>query len=349
MNNKLQRGKVGYIAEDLIMMVLLVINLLFISFDWLFQSGIFRDFVNMVWPAFHDFYALHIHPDFVFYDLIFIAIFLTEFVLRWIASVIRSDYQKWYFFPFIHWYDLVGCIPIGAFRFLRLLRVISIALRLHRLGWIDLTTMPIFSFVVHYFNLFVQEVTDRVSLKILSNIRDELQGGTPVIDNIVNEVIRPRQHDLTDWISGRLRIAASKGYEMHEQQIRDYVKHRINQAVEKNRELKNLENIPVMGSYIVNQIERAVSDIVFNVVHGLIEDLASDKNKVFVEDVSSVLLAEDDQEDSEYIRNLNYQLSSVLSESIEIIMKKIENKNPDEFEQQAGRDRIQQRIREEFE
>ena len=58
------------------------------------------------------------------YDLAFVVIFLTEFCVRWVAAVVRKTYMRWYFFPFIHWYDLIGCIPLGGARIFRFLRII---------------------------------------------------------------------------------------------------------------------------------------------------------------------------------------------------------------------------------
>lgn len=345
-NNDRQRGKIGYLAEDFIMIGLLAVNLFWIVFDWLFQSEIFRSAIAWTWLDFHDFYAGHIHPDFVFYDLIFVGIFLTEFFLRWIWSVAKQDYRRWYYFPFVHWYDILGCIPIGSFRFFRLLRIFSIALRLHRLGWIDLTQMPVFGFIIYYYNMFVQEVTDRVSLRILSDIREEVEGGSPVIGRILAEVLRPRQEVLTEWISERVRHASSKAYEMHHDDIRDYVGRRITVAVENNEELRTIESVPFMGKYIVRQLEKAISDIVFNVVHGIISDLSSEGNKVVIDDISGLLL--DESAGSEHVEELNRQVAEMVSESLEIIMERVRNKTWSESETEDGIRKIENRIKEEL-
>lgn len=320
--------KASYIVGDFIMLALLVMNLLLLSFDFLFVSAWFRALIEGISPAFFEFYATTIHPDFIIYDLIFIGIFLTEFFVRWLISIRQKEFEYWYYFPFVHWYDLVGCIPIGGFRFFRLLRIITILIRLQSMGLIDLTKSGPYRFVMYYFNVFVEEVTNRVSLKILSNVRTELHQGTPVIDDIVQDVLRPRQAELTDWISMRLRLAASKGYAMHEDDIRGYVKQRINEAVEKNQELRNLENIPVMGRLVVKQIEGAISDIVYSVLNGIIRDLGSSKNRAFIDDVAHLVLEhdpyEEDPETGFSERDLNVQVADVISESLGIVMERVE-------------------------
>ena len=44
-------------------------------------------------------------------DLPFLTLFLFEFGVRWSLSVRRREYARWYFFPMLHWYDVLGLIP----------------------------------------------------------------------------------------------------------------------------------------------------------------------------------------------------------------------------------------------
>ncbi|AXJ02322.1 hypothetical protein CYPRO_3087 [Cyclonatronum proteinivorum] len=339
--------KVGYLAGDFIMLFLLLVNLAMISFDWLFQSRRFQGWIEWLSPAFFEFYATNIHVDFILYDLIFISIFLTEFFVRWIYSIREREFSKWYYYPFVYWYDLIGCIPIGGFRFLRLLRIVTIMVRLQRIGYIDMRKFALFRFGMRYLNFLVQELTDRVVLNILSNVRSELREGTPVIDRIVDDVLRPRQVVLVNWISMRLQLAASKGYALHEDDIRAYVNERIDEAVEKNREIQNLEAIPFVGRVAASQIEGAIRDIVFSVVHGIIRDLGSSRNKALVEDLSELLLDEDTENGSDQVRMLNIQVAEMLSESMGIVMDRVKERrwNPRELEENEAR--LQQKLEEE--
>lgn len=339
--------KIGYLAGDFAMLFLLMVNLALISFDWLFQSVRFQSWIEWLSPAFFEFYAGTIHVDFILYDLVFITIFLAEFFVRWIYSVREREFSKWYYFPFVYWYDLVGCIPIGGFRFLRLLRVVSIMVRLQRLGYIDMRKFALFSFGLRYLNILVQELTDRVVLNILSNVRGELREGTPVIDRIVDDVLRPRQLVLVNWISMRLQLAASKGYALHEEDIRAYVNERIDEAVDKNKELRNLEAIPFLGKVAATQIEGAIRDIVFSVVHGIIRDLGSSRNKALVEDLSELLLEEDTENGSEQVRMLNIQVAEMLSESMGIVMDRVKERRWSPRELEENEARLQQKLEEE--
>ena len=93
---------------DAIMLFLISVNLIWIIFDSLFVSDLFRSLLNGISPTFTSFYASQIHPDFVTYDLMFVAVFITEFVLRWGVAIYQKTYHRWFFYPFVHWYDLVA-------------------------------------------------------------------------------------------------------------------------------------------------------------------------------------------------------------------------------------------------
>ncbi|MEZ5021997.1 MAG: hypothetical protein R2728_01825 [Chitinophagales bacterium] len=84
-------------------------------------------------------------PQFLYYDLVFVGIFVLELSVRWTIAIFRNTYAKWFFYPFIHWYDVLGCIPLSSFRALRLLRVFSMFYRLNRLGIIDMRSTYILS------------------------------------------------------------------------------------------------------------------------------------------------------------------------------------------------------------
>ena len=112
--------------------------LVFIMFEYLlFQSDVIVDFALSMTDGYKWLIMLggfmfitnyaEVHENFALYDLAFIAVFLSEFCIRWVAAIIRQTYMRWYFFPFIHWYDLIGCIPLGGARIFRFLRIFSIS------------------------------------------------------------------------------------------------------------------------------------------------------------------------------------------------------------------------------
>ena len=211
---------------DFLMLGLLIVNLSFIIWDSIYNfvavQNLLKDYAPALQSTYHP-----IHERFIFYDLIFVAIFLSEFVLRWGYSIRAKVYDRWYFYPFIHWYDLVGCIPVGSLRFLRILRVISIIYRLHQYKIIDFTNTRLFRFVNFYYEAFMEELSDRIVLKVLSGVQEEVRRGSPLFERIQQDILFPRRDMLSDWISERVAVAAKEGYVPNRGALRAYLENRV--------------------------------------------------------------------------------------------------------------------------
>ncbi|MDG5765836.1 hypothetical protein QA596_00060 [Balneolales bacterium ANBcel1] len=314
-------SRFSFFALDALMILLLVVNLTWIVFDWLFEYEILRDGLYSIAPGFTDWYASAIHPRFILIDLMFISVFLTEFFIRWGMAIYHRVYHRWFFFPFIHFYDLLGCIPLGGFRFLRLLRIFSIVYRLQKSGIIDLSETALFSFIRKYYGILIGELSDKVTLNILSDIQQEVRNGGPVVDRIVGEVVMPQKENLVEWISHRVEKVSADNYARYREDIREYVRERISLAVEENREMARLDQIPVFGSLIRQTISQAIHDITFNVINGIMQDLASDRNRLLIDESAdilfdAILLKEEDSE-------LNRMVVETIDRSIEIVKQQV--------------------------
>jgi hypothetical protein len=302
---------------DFLMITILAVNLAWIVFDWLFGFPDVRGFLRDISPGFTDWYAAVIHPHFIVVDLVFVGIYLIDFTVGWVFAVIRKRYHRWYFYPFVHWYDLLGTIPIAGFRFLRLLRVITIVYRLNRAGVIDLASTPPGRLAIKYYGVLVEEVSDRVVLKMIADAQDEVRNGGPLLDRIVADVVRPRKTELVGWLSQRIQSAAVQNYERYQTDLQSYVERRIGLALADNRELGRLDQLPIFGAMARDALDRAVSDIVSNVIHGMFRDLASERNRAFLDESAdlffdALLIKDDDAE-------LNAIIRSTVDRSLEIV------------------------------
>lgn len=276
---------------DFVMLGLLILNLALIIWDSIYNFIAVQNLLKDYAPAIQELYH-PIHERFIFYDLIFVLIFLGEFVLRWGYSIKARVYDRWYFYPFIHWYDLVGCIPVGSLRFLRALRIISIIYRLHQYKIIDFTSTRLYRFVIFYYEAFMEELSDRIVLKVLSGVQDEVKRGSPLFERIQHDILFPRREMLSDWLSERVAQAAKQGYIPNRGALRVYLENRVDHALKQNLELSRLKYLPVVGPTIQDTLENAVGDIVANVVHQILDDLASSTNHAFIEDIVNVFLPE---------------------------------------------------------
>lgn len=324
MKKWLNKREVKIIIVDLLMMAILTINLLLIIFDFIFSSMMVQDFFHTYVPAFYNWYDSNIHHNFFVIDLYFVAIYIVELIIRWIIAIKRQTYYRWFFYPFARWYDVLGCIPIGSFRALRILRVISILVRLQRLEIIDITRTYIFKKLAKYRDIAIEEVSDRVVVNILEGMQEEVRSGGKVTDDIVERVVRPQKEALVEWLSHRIQIVSEHNYADYREEIRQYVDQRIKQAVDENKEIQTIHQIPVVGSALSGTLESAISDIVFNVINGSMADLASSKNKMLVDELTDIvfealLLQEEDSK-------LNDIVVHTIVESLEIVKDQVKIK-----------------------
>ncbi len=316
-----RKGEFRFLIIDIIMVILLVANLSWIVFDWLYGTNAVQDLLHRTVPGFEQWYGSTIHPNFVLIDLVFVGIFLLDFLVGWIAAVTRGIYHRWFFYPFIHWYDLLGCIPVAGFRFLRLLRIITIIYRLHRSGIIDISDTGLGRTAAKYYAVLVEELSDRVVVKMLTDIQNELKNGSPVVDKIVTEVIRPRKPELVEWLSHRVETVASHNYERYREDLEKYLTQRVDAALAENDEFARLRRIPLAGPAIQQSAAKAVSDTVANITRGILQDLASERNRKLIDEVAD--MAFDALLTRERDSHLNRMVVDTLHRSLEIMKNQV--------------------------
>lgn len=304
---------------DLLMVWLVTINLLWILFDWMFSSSSLASGLHYIAPDFHDFYAEKIHDDFVAYDLMFVWIYLVELTLRWCMAIYNKTYHRWFFYPFVHWYDVLGCIPIGSFRFLRILRVISIVYRLQKLGIIDIRENYFYRQFQKYLGVITEELSDRVVINVLNGVQDEIQKGNPVTHRIQDRVIGPRQEQLVHWLGSRLGNAIDHAYQHNEYHVRDYLKSMVHQSLARNSNIKRLNQLPIVGPQIQETMEAMSVELVEDVLVTLMSDLADPQQQVAANTINSLLEAPAENE----AQQLWPILQEAVVESLELIKDQV--------------------------
>jgi len=310
-------------ALDLAMLGLVVANLTLIVVEWLYTTDDINRLLAKWLPEVHAFYGNYIHDYFFEIDLAFVAVFLSELMLRWGYAIYKRTYHAWFFYPFVHWYDTLGCIPLSAFRWLRVFRVFSMVYRLERMGIINLRDTYLFKLAVKYYKILIEELSDRVVINVLDGVKKETQGGQAVINRIMGEVVTPRKEIIIDWISGRLGNAATHTYQDHKEAIQVYVEALIQRSIEENKQVSRIELVPVLGSYVTDTIEKAVSDIVFKVVNNAVNDIAANKNELVNElsDLIFEMVVHSGKDE-----RINHLVMGVLSETLDILKEKVSEK-----------------------
>ena len=275
--NRLRESHEGkWFIVDAFMLLLLIINLLLLIVDGLYSIDRVQGWLIEYLPGFAGAYQ-PVHDNFLLIDLCFVAVFLCEFVVRWVVSVKQKTYLRWYFYPFIHWYDLVGCIPLGAARVFRFLRIFSIIYRLQKFGVIDLRQTGLYRFVSFYYEVFLEELTDRVILKSLSDVQGELEGNSEIVEDILQRVVYTRKETLASWVSLSMAHVGNSIERNKEGIVTQHLIDSVSEAMSSNEEIARLRSIPVIGKTLEGRLERGVADIVVSTLVNLLNEMSTEK------------------------------------------------------------------------
>lgn len=286
-------GERLFLLWDLAMVVLVLLNLALIAFDMLFAIDALAAAFETIAPLAHAWYLHNIHENFLAIDLVFVAIFVFDVVLGWTIAVVEKQYLRWYFYPFAHWYDVLGCIPVAGFRLLRILRVISITIRLQRLGLIEIRDWAIYRKVMVVYDIIVEEVSDRVVVNVLSGAQREIaSGGSELTDRVLQEIVQPRQQQLVRAASTRIEDAVIKAWQENRPEIRRYIGTLVHAAVHGNRALHNLERVPMLGSTVTHALDEAITDTVHEVLNEAVTGLESSDFDNLVQHITDTVLSQ---------------------------------------------------------
>lgn len=271
-----------HLVWDLLIIVLVIANLALLLFDSLFLLSPLNAAFEAAAPGLHGAYDRYIHARFIAIDLAFVAIFMLDVLLGWAAAIAERRYHRWFFYPFVHWYDVLGCIPVGGFRLLRILRVISLLHRLQRLGLIDVRRWYLYEVVAKYYDILLEELTDRIAIRMLDNVQSQLRSSDSLSTRLVDQVVRPRQQALIQEISQRLEAMAGTAYAHNRDDTLRYVRGLVGRTLAESPEMRRLARLP-LGSQVSRGLEASLSDLACRLVNEALEGLQSAEFTALVE------------------------------------------------------------------
>lgn len=314
------RERLG-LAVDVVMLVLIIANLTLIVIDWGFENPAVQSALQTYVPLVYHWYNATIHQHFFFYDLAFVVVFVAEILARWGLAIYRERYHRWFFYPFIHWYDVLGCVPVSSLRSLRLFRVIAMVPKLQRTGLVDLRQTYPYRKFIKYRDIVLEEVSDRVTVRIIEGVQNEIRGRQDVTARIAEEVIAPQRERLIEAVTHRLQEATAVAYAQQQDAFHDYLDDVIADAVSRNREIGTIANLPGVGTLVANLLERAISDIVFTVIDRMVADVASLDNDHVIAEITT--LSTDALLSPEYDQQLNRLARSIVLQSLDVIKEHV--------------------------
>lgn len=268
------------IIYDIVMLILLVVDLCLIFADNLLMSELMSKLAQ--WGGFGEMlnmYQVTHHLSLSVIGGVFTLFWVSELLARWLLAIKRRTYYRWFFFPFVHWYEVLACFPI--LRALRLLRAGIIIKRLHDTGVMVIPKKWITS-AQFYYHVILEELSDRVILTAIDNFREQMaQSGT--YNTLILTTINRNRAEFESVVLDLLRRElAPKLQQAFLAQTGQRLSHDIGTSVEQalldTPELRRyLKLIPIAGGMIESQITNVGRHIGENVTMAVNEHLFDEK------------------------------------------------------------------------
>ena len=311
------------LGYDIFMMILIIINLFCLSANAILMSdfgGWLFDFIHL--PELLHLYRNSLRPWVIITESWFTSFLVIELLARWVIAVIGQHHKRWFFFPFIHWYEILSIIP--QLRFLRLLRAGAIGYNLHQHGYKVIPDVW-YRRAKFYYHMVLEELTSRIVLTVLDGIKRELSTST-THKKLIEDLVAHHRDMFAAALADILQESLGKELQAQKIMIAENVGDIVNRAIEDTPELTQLLRlIPIVGGRIEQQIQSIGQRLGENITLGLIEPFAyghkNEKNLAYLE--ISNKISQIQFENNTYVENL---VESAVFESLEAIRKQVKVK-----------------------
>lgn len=308
-----------FLVYDIFMMFIIVINIICLSVNTILLSNFgawFFDLINMSHVL--TYYQTHLHPWVVKTESWFITVLIAELGIRWFFAIIYKHHRRWFFFPFIHWYEILAIIPY--LRFLRLIRAGIIAYRLHELGY-KVVPQFIFNRVTFYYNLIMEELSDRVVVTVLDGVKKELDTSSSH-KKIIHDLVNHHREMFATTLAQVLQESLATELKTQQQTISKGVGQVVIKAIEDTPELTQLLRlIPIVGGRIEQQIQSIGQRLGENITQGLIDPFIAGSPEQ--PNAQFVLIADKLSQLNIENNTLEQLVESVVYESLESVRKQV--------------------------
>lgn len=322
----IRKGSWGWkiaLLYDIFMMALIMINLFCLSANAILVSDFGQwlfDFAQV--PEILQFYKSELRPWVIITEGWFTTFLIIELLARWLIASLLNHHRRWWFFPFVHWYEVLAIIP--QLRFLRLLRAVTIGYNLHKHGY-KVIPDSWYKRGHFYYSLLMEELSSRVVLTVLDGIQREVTTSTSH-KQLIDELIEQHRKLLAVALADILQESLGRELQAQRLGIAKNVGQIVNQAIEDTPELTQLLRlIPIVGGRIEQQIQSIGQRLGENITQGLIDPFTyrdgSQDNPTFA--LISDKISQIQIEHSPHIDKL---VESAVFETIETIRKQVKIK-----------------------
>ena len=311
------------LCYDIFMMFLIIINLFCLGANAVLMSDFGQWFFELIkLPEVLTFYKTHLNYWVNVTEGWFTTFLIIELCVRWFIAVIFKHHQRWWFFPFVHWYEIIAILP--QFRFLRLFRAVAIGYNLYSHGY-QVIPKKIYERGAFYYNLVMEELTSRIVLTVLDGIKRELTTST-THHQLIDDLIEHHREMFAIALTDILQHTLGNELQKQRQLIAKDVGLVVSQAIEDTPELTQLLRlIPLVGGRIEQQIQSIGQRLGENITQGLIEPFSEHQNHTSHETYAfiSKRMSEIQIEDNPHIHRL---VESAVFETLEAIRKQVKVK-----------------------
>lgn len=276
--NRLSKPRLFY---EIAILCLIVADLLLMGLDALLMSNFMQQIAD--WGNFGNWlvsYQGQVHPTVKTLGGFFTIFLIIELLVRWGIAIVQKHYYRWFFFPFVHWYEVLGCAP--QLRALRLLRAGVIGYRLYQMGYkiVPKSWVKTLNF---YYKVVMEEISDRVILTAIDNIRSEIHyTDGHLVQNIIDKhrgqieqvIVELLEQEVTPLLHSQNGASPSFAAPLA-QEVGNAIQQSLMQAPELRRTIRM---IPIAGSLIETQLLQLGQHIGENLTLTLSQNLTRPHN-----------------------------------------------------------------------
>ena len=315
-----------FLVYDVLMMILIIINLLILGLNALILSDYGQWIAsNLNLTAARADYMQHWLPWVKVIDRAFLFFLIFELSLRWCIAIIGKHHRRWFFFPFVHWYEVLAIIP--QLRFLRLLRASVIAYRLHELGY-QVVPQNLLKRTKFYYDLVMEELTSRIVLTVIDGVEKELDTSS-THHALIHELIDDHREKFAIVLAEVLQQSLATALQQQRNLIAENIGDIVHQSIDDTPELKNiLRMMPVVGGLLEQRIQAIGRRLAENITQGIIDPLA--QHNIVPKQHANPLISEVTQQVSQVSLNsehIDQLVESIVRSSLDTIRKQVKVKH----------------------
>ncbi|MBF7688540.1 ion transporter [Acinetobacter rathckeae] len=311
-----------YLGYDIFMMVIIFVNLLCLIGNAILMSHFSQWFFSLIQHSeIINAYQQTLHPWVELTESWFICFLIVELLIRWGIAIARKHYTKWFFFPFVHWYEVLAIFP--QLRFLRLLRAGLIIYRLYQLGY-KVIPSSWYDSIQFYYNVVIEEISDRVVINVLDGVKNELDHSS-THKKTIHKLVEHHKDLFAQTIAEVLQENLATNLQKHRYDIRQQMGKMVQQAISNTSEVHQLLRLfPIIGGKIEDQVQHIGKRLAENLTDSILTTLTTGSveqpNMLYTEIANKVSNININNQSLEKL------VESIVYESLESIQKQVKVK-----------------------